>query len=74
MDGYFGVNCFAKCGNCKDGELCNKTDGNCTSGCQPGWLPPLCIESKQISNVQSSVLIFQCLKQITRDPDNDIQE
>ncbi|KAL3878266.1 hypothetical protein ACJMK2_030631 [Sinanodonta woodiana] len=29
--------CVNICGKCRQGTLCNATDGTCVDGCQPGW-------------------------------------
>ena len=45
-DGNYGINCTLKCGNCSENAACNKTTGECPSGCSSGWQPPLCNESR----------------------------
>ncbi|KAK3592251.1 hypothetical protein CHS0354_027125 [Potamilus streckersoni] len=41
-DFYFGMNCFSRCGNCLNGEVCDKVTGNCPRGCQDGWQEDNC--------------------------------
>ncbi|XP_053373919.1 uncharacterized protein LOC123532096 [Mercenaria mercenaria] len=31
-----------ECGFCKDFSQCDATNGSCLSGCEPGYIPPLC--------------------------------
>ncbi|KAK7089831.1 hypothetical protein V1264_024401 [Littorina saxatilis] len=38
-DEYYGTNCTTQCGNCKNGDPCDKSSGECPNGCQPGWSP-----------------------------------
>ena len=45
-DGYYGINCTLKCGNCSENAACNKTTGECPGGCSSGWKSPLCNESR----------------------------
>ncbi|XP_070193878.1 receptor-type tyrosine-protein phosphatase epsilon-like [Littorina saxatilis] len=40
-DGYWGIDCSEKCGNCSNSEVCDKVTGHCSS-CSPGLKPPLC--------------------------------
>ena len=42
LDGFYGSNCNATCGNCKLGQFCDKGTGECLSGCKPHYNPPLC--------------------------------
>ncbi|KAK7495474.1 hypothetical protein BaRGS_00013172, partial [Batillaria attramentaria] len=41
-DGYYGDDCSRQCGRCKSSEPCNKSTGECSSGCETGYLPPFC--------------------------------
>ncbi|KAK7101801.1 hypothetical protein V1264_020126 [Littorina saxatilis] len=40
-DDYWGSGCDRRCGNCSNGEVCDKVTGHC-SRCPPGLQPPLC--------------------------------
>ena len=35
-DGSYGVNCLP-CGKCTEGTVCDKRDGRCPAGCDPGY-------------------------------------
>ncbi|XP_046583122.1 protein draper-like [Haliotis rubra] len=37
-DGSYGINCTSRCGNCLDGDICDKTNGICRKGCAAGWM------------------------------------
>ena len=47
-DGSYGLGCMSACGNCSPGDVCDKVNGACPHGCQPGFRPsdPLCNDSK----------------------------
>ncbi|XP_053373926.1 uncharacterized protein LOC128546696 [Mercenaria mercenaria] len=40
-DRTWGIACN-ECGFCKDFSQCDATNGSCLSGCEPGYIPPLC--------------------------------
>ncbi|KAK7103069.1 hypothetical protein V1264_021197 [Littorina saxatilis] len=40
-DAYWGLWCNKTCGNCGNGEVCDKVTGHCTS-CLQGWELPMC--------------------------------
>ncbi|KAK7484529.1 hypothetical protein BaRGS_00024285 [Batillaria attramentaria] len=40
--GYYGSSCGLQCGRCADNSPCDIANGNCTAGCEIGWVPPLC--------------------------------
>lgn len=42
VKGYYTNNCTTRCGNCSNEEFCDTINGNCASGCQPNFQPPLC--------------------------------
>ncbi|KAK3597121.1 hypothetical protein CHS0354_021230 [Potamilus streckersoni] len=41
-DFFFGMNCSSRCGNCLNGELCDKVTGKCPRGCHDGWQEEKC--------------------------------
>lgn len=41
-DGFYNGSCMDKCGNCQEGEPCDKQTGKCTNGCQPHFQSPFC--------------------------------
>ena len=47
-DGSYGLDCMSTCGNCSQGDVCDKVNGVCPGGCQPGFDPTdgLCKERK----------------------------
>ena len=42
LDGFHGRTCNSTCGNCTDGQPCDKDTGECLSGCRPHYEPPFC--------------------------------
>lgn len=47
--GWYGFNCSQECGpNCI--PSCDRVDGVCTRGCQPGWKGPYCDTSNVLYN------------------------
>ncbi|XP_060566091.1 receptor-type tyrosine-protein phosphatase epsilon-like isoform X2 [Ruditapes philippinarum] len=40
----WGPKCNKTCGKCKNNDYCNASDGACPNSCEPGWIPPLCIQ------------------------------
>ena len=44
--GTWGVNCINKCGQCRNGTVCDAVNGECQFGCNPGWKGNPCNESK----------------------------
>ena len=55
-DGSFGVNCKFSC-NCKDDEVCDKTEGTCSSGCKDGFWGPHC----QNGELRDFYIVDTCL-------------
>ena len=51
-DGSYGLNCMSPCGKCSQGDVCDKINGTCPGGCQPGFdsSDPFCQKSKQQCN------------------------
>ena len=49
------MDCTSACGNCLHGDVCDKVNGTCPNGCQPGFVPsdPLCNEGKRNSTDSS---------------------
>lgn len=46
-DGTYGYECLNTCsGNCLDGALCDKEAGNCSIGCNPGYMYDNCSKGK----------------------------
>jgi len=43
--GYYGENCDALCGMCKDDKPCT-ADGKCPDGCAKGWAGDLCKDAQ----------------------------
>lgn len=41
-DGFYGVNCSKKCGQCDDNYICDKGTGYCLMGCKTNLQPPFC--------------------------------
>lgn len=42
-DRFYGGDCDNACGHCKTIQpVCEKTEGNCSAGCQQGWQEPNC--------------------------------
>lgn len=41
VDGFYNMNCSAKCGSCLSG-VCNKLSGACDKGCQHNFYAPMC--------------------------------
>ena len=41
-DGFYGVNCSQKCGQCDDNNICDKGTGYCLIGCKTNLQPPFC--------------------------------
>ncbi|XP_071083834.1 protein draper-like [Haliotis cracherodii] len=41
-DGVYGIDCTSKCGNCLNGDACNKSTGTCPRGCGAGWMNNTC--------------------------------
>nr|XP_022311511.1 multiple epidermal growth factor-like domains protein 10 isoform X2 [Crassostrea virginica] len=37
-DGTYGGNCSEICGGCLNGTTCHHVNGQCPSGCKPGWI------------------------------------
>ena len=42
QDGFYGITCNVTCGNCNDGQPCDKDTGECMNGCDSYVKPPLC--------------------------------
>ena len=42
LDGFYGSNCNATCGNCKMGQFCDISTGECLNGCKLHYNPLLC--------------------------------
>ncbi|XP_046583140.1 uncharacterized protein LOC124290475 [Haliotis rubra] len=42
VDGMYGDDCMSRCGQCKDGLTCDKSNGECREGCQGNFMKPLC--------------------------------
>ena len=40
--GTFGWNCSQICGHCSKKNDCNKVNGSCPAGCEPGFKDDLC--------------------------------
>lgn len=41
-DGFYNSFCNATCGQCLDGQSCDKNNGTCIKGCQPHYKQPMC--------------------------------
>lgn len=41
-DNFYGDLCKYRCGHCKNGEICDKNNGNCHQGCIPYYQQPKC--------------------------------
>ena len=53
--GYYGISCQYNCsGNCLDGEECNRESGNCSKGCEPGFMGTDCVAS----NLENFLIII----------------
>jgi len=39
---FYGINCQHRCGNCKNGTICDINNGQCTDGCQIWWTGTKC--------------------------------
>lgn len=47
LQGYFGIGCSGKCsGHCINNEPCDHVSGECTSGCQDGFVGTFCNKCK----------------------------
>lgn len=46
IDGRYGPSCQQQCGKCFMGDPCDKTNGMCISGCNPGWSGATCDTGK----------------------------
>lgn len=40
--GYYDNICRSVCGQCINGEMCDKYNGTCVNGCEPNFKTPLC--------------------------------
>ena len=47
--GHYGKTCMIKCGQCDNGDNCDKDSGTCPNGCKINFKPPLCIGKKRLS-------------------------
>ena len=45
-DFTYGMDCKGLCGACLNGVPCNKVDGSCPSGCEPGLQSPMCVDGE----------------------------
>lgn len=41
-NGFYNANCTGRCGNCQNGQACDKESGNCSNGCSSNFKKPLC--------------------------------
>lgn len=60
-DGYFNKDCSGTCGNCVNGEVCEKNEGRCLNGCMTNYQQPLCkgMKINKISvNYYWSIMIY----------------
>ncbi|KAL4230214.1 hypothetical protein ACF0H5_010599 [Mactra antiquata] len=48
-NGTYGINCTEQCGRCLNNEPCNKTSGECESGCQSGWTGAMCRNKENVA-------------------------
>ena len=46
-DDFYGPGCVQTCGECLDNDLCDKINGECPNGCQPGFQGQTCKEGKK---------------------------
>lgn len=42
VDGFYNTQCSGVCGACINGDVCEKVEGHCISGCMPNYQEPLC--------------------------------
>lgn len=55
-DRYHGNTCIPVCGQCINGEMCDKYNGKCVNGCEPNFKTPLCQGIYKSENVWYSKL------------------
>ncbi|XP_061170429.1 receptor-type tyrosine-protein phosphatase mu-like [Saccostrea echinata] len=62
-NGYFGLKCEDKCGNCINGTYCDKENGTCLDGCHGHWNGSKCDECENgYYGTKCEDECFNCLK------------
>ncbi|KAK3760889.1 hypothetical protein RRG08_042106 [Elysia crispata] len=62
---FYGVNCRHDCrlrAHCKEGrhDRCDRVTGACLTGCQDGWVPPLCDNFKCEPGLFGPDCLYEC--------------
>lgn len=55
--GFYGVACKEICGNCRDVNQCDHTNGTCLTGCVSGYMGDLC-QTRECTNKTISSILY----------------